>query len=135
MHDCFERFGLELADDAIVQVISCENKPWKQQLIMEKLKPQALFSDVRDMGGFTAYDLISQDYIIIPSPDMLWVGWMCTKHSVLFSGREGFLRCLDLGEGASGETFKGVEMFLQEQRPRIIILENATPTGFGTFDF
>lgn len=111
---------------------SCEVDPRKRDWI-QTTNPAlpALYSDIRQMGEYHRVNLVTNRLDHVDSA-MIWVvGFSCTSISNENNASSLFKSCINDFTGATGETFKGVLMYVTKHRPSMVLMENV-PTIMGT---
>ena len=109
-------YGSKLGVD---HVFSCEIEPFKQAYIERNFAPPILFRDIRELDedqATTAYGAL----VDVPGYcDMLVAGTSCVDYSNLNNEKKR----LDQ-QGESGQTFRGMMVWVEKKQPPVVILEN-----------
>ena len=109
-------YGAKLGVD---HVFSCEIEPFKQAYIERNFAPPILFRDIRELDedqATTAYGAL----VDVPGYcDMLVAGTSCVDYSNLNNEKKR----LDQ-QGESGQTFRGMMVWVEKKQPPVVILEN-----------
>ncbi|KAF3939398.1 hypothetical protein ABW19_dt0209882 [Dactylella cylindrospora] len=109
------------ADLTIEHVFSCEIEPFKQAYIERNFRPPILFRDVCELGNESATTAYGAKVRVPGNCDLLVAGTSCVDYSNLNNHGKG----LNDG-GESGRTFWGMFSWVQQHRPKIVILENVS---------
>jgi len=102
-------------------LFSCEIEPFKQAYIERNFRPPLLFRDIRELGeekATTAYGAL----VDVPGGvDILITGTSCVDFSNLNNSKKEIK-----GQGESGQTFRGMQRWIQKNKPPIIVYENVS---------
>ncbi|TFY66733.1 hypothetical protein EVG20_g4345 [Dentipellis fragilis] len=111
-----EQSGIDLD---VEHVFSCEIVPYKQAYIERNFRPPLLFRDVCELGDAEAHTAYGSKAAVPGNVDILVAGTSCVDYSNLNNEKKGLK---DRGE--SGRTFFGMQSWVKNHRPPLVILEN-----------
>jgi site-specific DNA-cytosine methylase len=97
---------------------------WKRDWILEHHCPDTLFSDVKDFANTSAFDYVSSTEQQHPAVDIVTIGFSCKCFSTLNNRAKEFDRAVLEGKGSSGETATCSLLYVQQHKPKIVLLEN-----------
>jgi len=83
-----------------------------------------LFSDVTDMGGDSAHDVLTDGPVTIPSVQGIIAGVSCDSVAALNMNRSSNRHCVRDHNSSTGKTFHGVLMYVERHKPLVVIIEN-----------
>eukprot|EP00026_Physarum_polycephalum_P002405 Phypoly_transcript_02411.p1 GENE.Phypoly_transcript_02411~~Phypoly_transcript_02411.p1 ORF type:complete len:912 (+),score=272.34 Phypoly_transcript_02411:349-2736(+) len=101
-------------------VFSCEIEPYKQAYIERNFAPPILFRDVRELGNGDEATTAYGARVKIPGDiDIMIAGTSCVDYSNKNTKKK---KLVDMGE--SGQTFLGLYLWVEKNKPKVIIIEN-----------
>ena len=104
---------------------SCENSAKKRAWILQNFREVPhIFGDVRELCNDVAFDYVSNEFVLVPSVDIVVAGFVCKSVSAENNKRHLFSDCIRDVSGSTGETFKGVMDYVRRFRPLLVICEN-----------
>ena len=131
-HNVRTKFGVNFA---FVHKFGCERAPEKQSFLREIFSDSCpmLFKDVLDMTHCHAHDLVSGHDVQVPPCDILVAGFPCTDVSNLNKNRstEAHRGVIENKAKSTGTCFHGITCYMEQHRPRLVILENVMGLAFA----
>jgi hypothetical protein len=88
---------------AVNHKFSCDNSLHCRSFILASHEPENFFHKLQDLTRTVAVCTKSGNSVVVPTVDNYACGWVCVTSSRQNMHRN--VRCIEQGEGATGETF------------------------------
>jgi site-specific DNA-cytosine methylase len=126
----------ELPVEPIVEVVfQCDQDISRQEWLKEQFPDcPVLYGEAERLGETKALNLRTDEYVAVPSHDLLIGGFSCTSRSKQSSNSSANKHCVREGREATGLTFQYLMVVLKKKHPECVILENVSDLAEGGDD-
>ena len=116
---------------SVLHAFSCDIDPTRRRFIKRYHRPLHMFGDALHLSGDTAFCLLTQSMVVVPSVDLCHCGFVCKDISKLNIHRNANRESIIDGFGNTAVTARAFVQYVLNHRPKMLIGENVVELGIA----